>query len=294
MDRRRFLGTMAGAGAMGWLGHYFLGQPVWAGDDEAKKKVEEMGDVAAAYRRAKDLGKPLLVLVIPPTDDNKYQRGEVFGALLNHGGTGAYLDLALCELVCATVADVKKEIKGLEVEGDPLMLLVETGETPTAVPINPEIEYDLGDAWEKGSEEVEKAARQRLDKVVAALRSAVAPDHGSVVVRAALAEARLPADEVKAMRAAVAAGKPPPPETAERGAAILRAAAEDPEARRPNVLEAVAAAAGKRVTGTLPGAKWAKSYGCGVDIEGEIGEMVGCGMGFVPKVSERFLWFFTE
>ena len=45
MDRRQFLGVAAGAGAIGWLGHYFFGEPAWAGDDDAKKAVAAMGDV---------------------------------------------------------------------------------------------------------------------------------------------------------------------------------------------------------------------------------------------------------
>jgi len=291
MDRRQFLGTVAGAGAIGWIGHYFLGRPAWAGDEA----VAAMGDVAAAYRRAKGLGKPLLVLVIPATDDTKYERGQVFGALLNHGGTGVNLDLALCELVCATAADVTKQVDGVKIEGDPLMVLVETGETPRAVPINPEIKYDLEDAWEAGREQYDKATKERLDKVAASLRAAVAPDRESVAVRAALAQAHLPADEVKALRAAVAAGKAPPQESLDRGAAIVRAAAEDPEGRRPQVLDALAAAAAARITGKAPpGAKWAKSSGCGTEVEGEPPEGIECGMGYVPKISQRFLWFFTK
>lgn len=43
------------------------------------------------------------------------------------------------------------------------------------------------------------------------------------------------------------------------------------------------------------GVKWAKSYGCGTEIEGERdGVGVACGMGHVPKKSRRFLYFFTK
>src|SRR5262245_40418115 len=138
IDRRRFLGAAAGAGAIGWLSHYFLGGPAWAGEG-----VAAMGNVSEAYRRASSLGKPLLVFVIPAKEDQKYEQGTIFGALLNHGGAAAYLDLALCEIVCATVADAKLQLPDLKVEGEPLMLLVETdGAAPRASPIAPQIQSD--------------------------------------------------------------------------------------------------------------------------------------------------------
>jgi hypothetical protein len=292
MDRREFLNAAAGAAATAWLGHYFLGRPAWAGDEE----VLAMGDVAEAYRRAKDLGKPLLVLVIPQQDDRKHDRGQVFGALLNHGGAGVYLDLALCEIVCATMADVAAQVKGVKIVGEPLMVLVETGGAePRATAIDPQIGYDEPSPWKDGREKVDAFVKDRLDKVSEALRQGLLPAPGSLAERARLAEAKLPADEAKALRDAVRKGTPPQAKALDRGAAIARHLAEDPEARRPQVLEALAAAAQKRVTGAPPaGAKWAKSSGCGVSVEGGPGVLVGCGMGYVPKISERFLWFFTQ
>ncbi|MFI5403171.1 MAG: hypothetical protein ACHQ1G_09555 [Planctomycetota bacterium] len=291
MDRRQFLGAAAGAGAIGWLSHYFLGAPAWAGDDE--KAIARMGNVSEAYGRAAGLRKPLLVLVIPAKDDQKWGRGQVFGALLNHGGPGVYLDLALCEVVCATVADAKAQIKDLMVEGEPLMLLVETGGAAArATAIDPQIRDDFG---ARDFDKVDELAKERLDVVAAALRAGVLPTKETLAARAALAEARLPAEEAKSLRAAVAAGKTPEPEALDRGAALVRALAEAPDAPRPQILSALAAAAQKRVTGTAPpGAKWAKSSGCGVDIEDEETTAVKCGMGYVPKISQRFLWFFTK
>lgn len=299
MDRRQFLGaaagTVVGTGTIGWLGHYFFGAPAWAGDDEAKAAITAMGNVSEAYRRAHGLGKPLLVLVIPKDDALKNTRGEIFGALLNHGGTGVYLDLALCELVCATVADVGAQLKDLKVEGEPLMLLVESGgATARTTPIDPQLSRDEP-KWKDGFEKVDQFVKERLDTVASALRAAIAPNKETLVARAALAEARLPAGEVKSVHNALAAKTRPSAEGFDRGAAIVRAVAENPEARRPEVLEALAAAAATRVTGAAPaGAKWAKSEGCGVGIEDEAPSPVGCGMGHVPKLSQRFLWFFTQ
>jgi hypothetical protein len=287
IDRRTFLGTAAGAGAIGWLSHYF--GLAFAGDDP---KVAAMGNVTDAYRRASSLGKPLLVLVIPAGKAGRFTRGEIFGALLNHGGRGAYLDLALCEIACATVADAKLQLPGLKVEGEPLMLLVETDcATPRSTPVDPQIRYDISS---KDGDKEDELVKARLEQVVASLRAAVAPDAKALASRAALAESRLPADEVKAIHAAVADGKTPQPQALERAPAIVRARAEDPVAGRQEILDALAAATEKRVTGPPPaGAKWAHSGGCGIRFEGEASG-VACGMGYTPELSQRFLWFFTQ
>jgi len=298
MDRRQFLGkaagTVAGAGAIGWLGHYFLGQPAWAEDDATKDAIAAMGNVSEAYVRAYSLGKPLLVLVIPKGDEQKRGRGHVFGEALNHGGKGLYLDLALCELVCAPVAQVTKQLKDVKVKGEPLMLLVETGGTTAGVvPVDADIRYeDVGyDKMDKADE----AAKQRVEKVAAALREVVAPTRDALASRAALAEKRLPAADVNAIRDALAGKTKGSDDLLDRGAAIVRLAAEDPEAGKPAILDRLAAVAEKRVTGAPPpGAKWAKECGCGTDVEGEEPEAVACGMGFVPEISQRFLWFFTK
>ncbi|HEX5136460.1 MAG TPA: twin-arginine translocation signal domain-containing protein [Planctomycetota bacterium] len=299
MDRRQFLGkaagTVAGAGAIGWLGHYFLGKPAWAGDDASKDAIAAMGNVADAYRRAHGLGKPLLVLVIPKNDEQKRGRGHVFGEALNHGGNDLYLDLALCELVCAPVPEVTKQLKDVKVNGEPLMLLVETGGgAARVVPVDVDVRYENG--YRDGTENADEAAKQRVEKVAAALRAAIAPDRETLAARAALAEKRLPADDVRAIRNALAAKIMWSDELLDRGAAIVRLAKETPDVAKQNaLLERLAAVAKKRVTGAPPpGAKWAKECGCGTEIDGGEPEAIACGMGFVPKISQRFLWFFTK
>jgi hypothetical protein len=43
-----------------------------------------------------------------------------------------------------------------------------------------------------------------------------------------------------------------------------------------------------------PGARWANSSGCGMQIEGEADNGIDCGMGHVPARSQRFLYFFAR
>jgi len=296
MDRRQFLGraagTVAGAGTIAWLGHYFLGEPAWAGDDAAKDAIAAMGNVADAYRRAHGLGKPLLVLVIPKNDEQKRGRGHVFGEALNHADQGLYLDLALCEIVCAPVLEITKQLKGVKIKGEPLMLLVETeADAARVVPVDADARYE--NVYE--IDKAEEAAKQRIEKVAAALRAAVAPNREMLAARAALAEKRLPAEDVQAIRNTLAAKIKWSDTLIDRGAAIVRLVAEDPNATAPALLERLAAIVEKRITAAPPpGAKWAKECGCGTEVEGGEPEAVACGMGFVPEISQRFLWFFTK
>jgi hypothetical protein len=264
-------------------------------DPDAETAIAAMGDVSSAYRGAFALGKPVLVLVIPEDKTAKWRRGEVLGTLLTHGGTGVLLDLSLCEVVCSTVENVRKELRGVEIDGEPLMLLVETA-GPRATPIDPPVQYDIPEPrlGEGRFEEVDRLLQKRLDDVAAALHAAVAPTRDATAARAALAEKRLGPAEANALRATIAGGRLP--ESLDRAAAIARQIAEDPSAPNPHVLDALAAAAAARVKTKPPtGARWATDSGCHIRIEGErprIGSM--CGMGYVPRLSGRFLWFFTH
>jgi len=45
----------------------------------------------------------------------------------------------------------------------------------------------------------------------------------------------------------------------------------------------------------VPGSRWAVATGCGTTVEGDDNPMrVKCGMGHVPALSQRFLYFFTK
>lgn len=275
-------GSVAGAGAIGWLAHYFSRPPP---DADPGNAIAFMGDVSTVYRRAFALGKPMLVLVIPVKDDEKSARGEVFGALLNHGGPAVYLDLALSEIVCATVATVEAQLRDVEVKGEPLMLLVETDRAGGRVtPIDPKLRYDVVD---------DKFLQDRMETVAGAFHDALLPDAGSLAARAKLVEARLPAEQLTAVLAAISAGTSLDARALDDAAALVRAIAEDLAAPRAHALDALAEAAEGRVQARPVGAKWA-NIGCGVEIEGEPTIGIDCGMAMVPELSRRFLWFFTQ
>jgi hypothetical protein len=279
MDRRQFLGaaavSAAGMGAIGWLGHILF-------------RPQSVPD---ALRQASRLGKAVLVFIVPEGEGRQYRRGAIFGALLNHGGTYAYLDLALCEIACATMKELRD--RKLEVPGEPLMVLLEDGfPRPTATPIDPDIVEDLPDGFDVGVGRLDQMAEERMFKVAGALQVALSAI--PIAARALRAESHLPNREVKGLHAALEAGRIPDPTALDRGAAIVRAFGH--AGRNAELLVALADATAARVQGAPPaGAKWARATGCGTLIEGEPDNRgYACGMGFVPVVSKRFLWFYTK
>jgi hypothetical protein len=74
-------------------------------------------------------------------------------------------------------------------------------------------------------------------------------------------------------------------------AAALKKALGAPPRRREAELAAEARA--RLVKQPPPGARWASSWGCGVNVEGSEPDMVKCGMGHVPEASRRFLYFYA-
>jgi hypothetical protein len=81
-------------------------------------------------------------------------------------------------------------------------------------------------------------------------------------------------------------------------AAIALAVAKLPyneSARRDEVHRLLAQAARARlVLGPVTDRPWATYTGCGLNIDGEQPELVGCGMGHVPDKARRFLYLYTK
>ena len=111
----------------------------------------EHGPVLTAWLAARDVGKPLLVLTIPADDSLRWQWGQAWGEVLNHGPQDLLADLALCEVVCAELSEVRKSLPGLRdlpdaLAPEPVGLLIET-EFGFSVPITTEISPIQEPAW---------------------------------------------------------------------------------------------------------------------------------------------------
>ncbi len=306
-NRREFIrNSSLVAGALtipDWIARAFgLQDPKEKSEKQAKEPSREE-QAKAAWRRARATGKPLLIFVVPVDQSKCYTRGAQLGALLNHGGDRMRLDLAVCEPVCATLAEIQRVVKFKKFEGEPLMLLIESDKVVVTridpdMKISGEGETELDRLiadWKK----LDAHAKIQKDRIVAALHAAVVPDRARLVERADLVRQTLAEDERAALESYFAGGVVPADALLVRAAAVILMAAAAPrkagesERMRKALAKAAQALLIKR---RIPGAKWAHSTGCGSRIEGDKtgGMMIACGMGHVPKISERFLYFFTD
>lgn len=274
-------------------------------DDNAKASAERIAAVRAADSRARRNGKVLLAFVVPTDPGELWNRGQEFGAFLNHCRDRALLDLVLCEPVCATLAELKKVLGPVAVKGAPWMVaIVRTGEKAEvhAAGVDPDFKgLETAPAYESGVEyqdylaEGEKWMMQRVERVEVALRDVVVASRRAMDLGTIDAATRESIDVLKETDA------PADPEFVFAHASFVHDSmeAETEREKRNRLVVALLAAGTKHFrTDRLPGSKWATSGGCGLDIEGEEPEegrmAIACGMAMTPPLSSRFLYLYTE
>ena len=301
MDRRRFLrsaglGIAATGLSLSSSWPRFLTRAF--GDEGSGSEAgprERTVELAEAVARARRDGKPVLVLVVPANENDRYARGRVLGELINHGGTGVLDDLLVCELACATIEEARRVLP-TDVKGDPAMLLVELDvEGGEFLPAT-SIDLPVGPGWTKGEAEDEPTIRARIAAGAAALHAAVASGPVTLARRAERNRAALSDADRAALADGLAGRGAIDAALARRGAAVLAVAAAEaapePRARARAALDAGAEAA--IVRARPAGAQWGRTAGCGVTIEGEPPAGIRCGMGRVPALSQRFLHFYAK
>ncbi len=294
IERRTLLTTAAGAAALAapsWISRAFAQDAT----DNGRDRAAELRDLSAAYRRAQQRGRPLLVLVVPEDGGARWERAHAFGELLNHGSDDALADLALVEVACSTMRALQQLVPQAG-DGEPWMVLVEPETHPAvarrldvSLPENP-------NQWtDRGQPDFEQRAQQAIDQRIAilsaTLEDAIARDDEMLARRARVAEQALDAALVQRVHAAIRRGEVPA-ELLETAPAIVRVGARG---RAAIVAQLVQSARERLVRRPLPGSYWATSWGCGVTVEGrDDNVMVGCGMGHVPERSRRFLYWYTS
>jgi hypothetical protein len=320
MRRRDFLGATTAAAVLAswprWLRSAFADMPAPDEACKADPKLAALTALGGAWKRAHATGKPLLVLIIPAEPGAKYERGHAFGELLNHGTPDQLAPLALVEVACATMADLKTLVPSAG-DGEPLMVLCETDRVPaTTARLDAKLPEVPPFRWideEAGDKPVDPNViiAQRIRLLSGLLRGGLVPDAGTITRRATQTRKRLSAAERSQVDTFLAKDTWLPADLADRGAALIYDAAE---ARQISDTKATAllhgAVKARLVTEPPAGSHWALSQGCGVEVEetaaerkareelekqGQFGVMVsvGCGMGHTPEKSQRFLYFFA-
>jgi hypothetical protein len=298
MNRRGVLKGLGVATAAtlwpGWLREAFAGPPCGV--------MRGSATLAAAIKRANDGVKPLLVLVIPRSSEEKNTRGEHFGEWLNHGSDGALAALACAELICAEMGAVRQLFPSAPATGEPAMLIADVDRSPASLRVAMAAfhshEGDSEERWDPPGKE-DESIQQCIARTSATAYQALLGNAGAVQARAAALRQQLDGTQLQLAQGILegaVTGTPPPP-TVMRLAPLLAAAMVGGGAAAERRLTPVLAAAARAVycRQRIPGSKWATSDGCGETIEGEVdAEMVDCGMGYVPPKSRRFLYFFTK
>ncbi|WP_437676718.1 hypothetical protein [Sorangium sp. So ce131] len=202
MNRRHFLGaTAAGLAATAWPAFIRDAFGDGAACDMKGKPAAASGSLAqvsAAFRRARQARRDLVVFVIPADDTAKHRRGQDFGELLNFGADRDLAPLAGVEVVCATMADLKKLVPGAG-DGEPLLVVVKTDKVPAAATqldaALPRYDWTrrglAAGGWEEELKEQDQLAARRIDALGALLRKGLGDDARDVEARAASVRARL-------------------------------------------------------------------------------------------------------
>jgi len=150
----------AGATSLAWLHRAF------AGECAIGERVREL---FSAYQRARKARRPLLVFVIPGGDF--YLRGQAFGEWLNHGSDDQIAPLALCEVACATMAELS-ELAPHAGAGEPLMVCVGTDRVPAPLRF---LDAKLPEPQRGWGEDGDADIDRRIDTLARLARSALSP-----------------------------------------------------------------------------------------------------------------------
>lgn len=296
MDRRRFL-LLGSSG----LAAAALQQSIGCSRSEPiqpEPLPPPSADVAAALARARAMGKPLLILVIPFDDDLVELREGAYGRLLDEGSDALLSDLALCDVICTGVADIARAVADVPREPEPLLVLVDgDADAPRSRSIDepiPPFELLLGPSSKSNLElRAEHHADERA-RISRRIHDAVAADESMIALRAEHVRRTLDAARRSEIESAARDPMACDPELADRGAALLlQRATELGKGEEARAALARVAAARLRIA-SPPGAKWAKDWACGVEVEGEEFTPIPCGMAMTNRDTFRFLWFYAR
>lgn len=266
--------------------------PTWMASSFAQGQAREPGGAKRlldAIAAAKNIGKPLLVIVVP-AEPARRERGRIWGRFFANANDEAMLDLAVCEVACATRADVVSVLgkEPIEVHDGDWAVLVETQRTASVAKV---IGGALPDVKRHVSNDDEpEAVRAQIATLASLLRRAIVPDAQTIQRRyeqslGSIRDDSMRSEEMGILECTVSEQSPVRLRDLDRLAAMMRWTVKGAANPKRETLVRLAEAARVRLFEyDPPGARWhIVSNHC-----------PPCGMGFTPQVSRYFLEFYTE
>ncbi len=208
MNRRHLLRSALGLG----LG---LGLSAVARASDSPKK--QRAALSAAVRSATQSARPLLVIVIPEDDGEKWTRGQALGEWLNSDNDASLAPLAAVDVVCATVSDLRQLIPQLPKEEPWFVLLkldapVRLKTLSPVLPKAPKGQPEWGDDGYFGQEHSDWNQKRiaanvaAIDAVLHPALASFAPQIGSLERQAAAVRAKVVAEAPAGAHWAVTGG----------------------------------------------------------------------------------------
>src|SRR3954471_4540099 len=131
MNRRGVLKGFGAAAAAamwpGWLNEAFGGAPCGV--------LKGAANLSSAIQRAHHALQPLLVLVIPKDNGEKWDRGRHFGEWLNYGSDQDLAPLACAQVVCSEMEAVRQLFPSAPADVEPAALIAQVDRSPARVGI---------------------------------------------------------------------------------------------------------------------------------------------------------------
>ncbi|MEO6710568.1 MAG: hypothetical protein ABIP42_13395, partial [Planctomycetota bacterium] len=166
-------------------------------------------DLAGTLERARLLGKPVLLFVaIADKYDPQPSHATLFAKFLGDGRDGFWADLALCELACASPAEILAVLPGVQIDGEPFFLLVEHEAAGRRVVV---LDVRAPRPLDRTQDEHERrlAVKSDMQEWRAQLHQSLAGDLTMLQRRAETARAALGSEAVARIEAVIRASEPP-------------------------------------------------------------------------------------
>jgi len=270
---------------------------------------------------AREVGKPLLIFVIPEDDEERWARGRRLGHWLNVvEDVDSLIRFSMCVIVCASLATIRRRVQITGTIQDPWLIVTDPSTKrrplegrsiagPNArwiIANRPRWNPDPDEEARIAAEEALEAASEQaqLAELNHALRIAIEADAEAFDRLVEINRGRLTPRQRSAIRRGAENGDEIDDATIHRGAATLidTLRRKPTSVNRDTELMGQLAEYSKDRLRTAPpaGARWARSTPCGSRLERDDGSLEprtslgGCGLGHVPRLGHRFLQLVVE